>query len=177
MPGFLKKIDRFLDLCEANIVGFATILMAAIMFVNVVLRNVFHSGLPWGNEVSSYLNILTVCVAIGAGFKFGDHVGVSVFVDYVIPKKLRKGTATITELCVIVFAMLVCYQSASMALLQFKQNQVSPVLQMPIGILYSLLAIGMLTACIRVIMNVVKMFCSEEPTQAANENGEEDSSC
>ena len=60
------------------------------MFANVVLRNFFQSGLTWGNEISSYLNMLAVFVAAGAGFKYGSHVGVSVVVDYCVPKFLHK---------------------------------------------------------------------------------------
>lgn len=174
MPKFLQKLDHVMDFLEVNISGYATLAVAAILFVNVVLRNFFHSGLVWGNELSSYLNILAVFLAGSAGFKYGTHVGVSAFVDFVVPKRFRRFFALITQLCILFFTLLVCYLGVEMAARQFAQHQSSPVLAIPIGFVYLIAVVGMLGASIRTIMQIVKLYYkgSSNPAGSGKE-GEE----
>lgn len=171
MPNYLKKLDHIMDILERNITGYATLAVAIIMFINVVLRNFFHSGLVWGNEISSYLNILTVFVAASAGFKSGAHVGVSVVVDFVVPKNLHKTAALITNLCVLAFLGLVTFLGVRMAAKQFIQHQLSPVLNVPIGALYVIAAVGMAASFIRVVMEIIKLYYPESP--ASGDSGKE----
>lgn len=157
MPSFLEKLDKGMDLVERNIVGYATLIMVAILFTNVVLRNFFESGLVWGNELSSYLNILAVYIAISAGLKYGSHVGVSVVVDYVVPKKLRKAVSVLTQLIVLVFCILVAYLAVRMTAAQYASGQTSPVLSFPLWIIYGIVIVGMSMSCIRIIMEIFKI--------------------
>ena len=157
MPSGLKKLDHVMDKLEENIVGIATLLMVLIIFINVVLRNFASTSLSWGNEASSYLNIIAVYLAVGAGFKFGDHVGVSVFVDYVFPKKWRKGLDVITELVNLAFCGMCVVFAIRMMMLQAQMGQVSAVLRMPLWIIYGVIMVGMIFACVRIIMNIVRI--------------------
>ncbi|MDR2132350.1 MAG: TRAP transporter small permease [Clostridiales Family XIII bacterium] len=157
MPSALVKLDKILEAIEKNIVGYATIIMVIILFINVVLRNFFHSGLVWGNELSSYLNILAVYFAVSAGFKYGSHVGVSAFVDYVIPKALRKGTAVLTNLITLLFCAVVLWLAYRMSLAQFANGQVSPVMSFPLGAIYTILLLGMIFSCLRLVIEIVKL--------------------
>lgn len=153
MPLFLEKLDKVMDKIECYCVGYATIIMTLIMFINVVLRNFFHSGLVWGNELSSYLNILAVFVVISAGFKHGSHVGVDAFVR-ILPKKIKKAVNIVTKICILIFCVLVSYLSIKMVIAQ--TNQVSPVLNIPLSLIYGFMVIGMIMSSIRVIMEIVK---------------------
>lgn len=126
--------------------------------------------MSWGNEVSSYLNVLAVYIAVGAGFKYGSHVGVSVFVDYVIPKKMRKGVSVLSEILVLIFCGMGMIFAIRMAMLQMHMGQVSAVLRMPLWIIYGIIMLGMLLSCIRVIMNIVRIVKNDRIT---NETGGE----
>ncbi|MDD3164259.1 MAG: TRAP transporter small permease [Oscillospiraceae bacterium] len=158
MPKFLTAIDRVMDVFEKYIVGFATIAIAIIMFINVILRNFAGGGLAWAFEASSYLNMVAVFIAAGAGFKYGTHVGVSVVVDYVIPKKLHKFSTLITQLLILAFTVMFCAFAFKMAVYQLAQNQLSSTMRMPIGYLYGVIGVGMADGAIRVIMEIVKLF-------------------
>ncbi len=164
MPSFLEKIDHGMDAIEKNVVGYATLLMVAIIFINVVLRNFFHSGLVWGNELSSYLNILAVYFAVSAGFKYGSHVGVSVVVDYVVPKKLRKGVSVLTQLIILFFTVLVAFLAVRMTSTQMSSGQVSPVLEISLWIIYGIVVLGMIFSCIRVSMEIIKIIYKKKET-------------
>lgn len=157
MSSFLKKFDTGLERFESTCIGYATIIMVAIMFVNVVLRNFFHSGLVWGNEISSYLNILAVYISVSAGFKYGSHVGISVVVDYVVPKFLRRGTAVLTNLISMSFCVLMIVMGSRMILAQMATGQSSPVLHVPLWVIYAFLTFGMFLSSIRLLMIVIRI--------------------
>ncbi|MPN52247.1 hypothetical protein SDC9_199903 [bioreactor metagenome] len=108
-------------------------------------------------------------MAASAGFKTGAHVGVSAFVDYVVPKPLQRTAALITNLCVLAFLGLTTYLGVRMAAKQLIQNQVSPVLKFPIGALYIFAAAGLLASFIRVIMVIVKLYHPEESPDSGKE--------
>ena len=135
MSSFLKKFDTGLERFESTCIGYATLAMVLIMFVNVMMRNFFHSGLVWGNEISSYLNIFAVYVAVSAGFKYGSHVGISVVVDYVVPKFLRRGTAALTNLISLAFCVLMIVMGSRMIMAQMATGQASPVLHVPLWLI------------------------------------------
>ncbi len=162
MPSFLKKLDGAMEFVERNVVGWATLVMVAILFINVVLRNFFHSGLVWGNELSSYLNILAVYIGISTGFKYGSHVGVSVIVDYVVPKKVRKPVAVLTEIITLIFCALVGYFAMMMCMKQMSTGQVSPVMKFPLWVVYAFIVAGMVMSCVRQIMEVCKVLVNEK---------------
>lgn len=169
MSSLIKKVDRGLEVFEKNVVGYATIAMVLIMFMNVVLRNFFHSGLVWGNEVSSYLNILAVYIAVSAGFKYGSHVGISVVVDYVIPQKLRKGTSVLTNLISLSFCILILYMGGRMMSAQMASGQSSPVVSLPLWVVYGFLTLGMLLSAIRIIMEIIKIIINDTKVSGGGE--------
>lgn len=154
MPVFLKKLDKIMDEIEIKSVGYTTIAIALIMFANVVLRNVFKKGLVWGNELSSYLSIFAVFMAVSAGFKHNSHIGVDAFVR-ILPKKAQKLLEIIAKICSLVFCVLISYLSVRMVIAQFKQ--VSPVLKIPFSVLYGIMVVGMIMASIRIIMEIIKI--------------------
>lgn len=161
MSSFIRKLDHGLELVEQNVVGWATIAMVAILFINVVLRNFFQSGLVWGNEISSYLNILAVYIVISAGFKYGSHVGISVVVDYLVPKKLRKGTAVLTNLISLTFCIFIIYMGARMSMIQIGTGQGSPVINFPLWVIFAFMTVGMLLSAIRLIMIIIKIIIND----------------
>lgn len=159
---FLEKLDKVMDKIERNVVGYATVFLTLIMVVNVVMRNITHTGLVWANELSSYLNILAVYFAISAGFKYGDHVGVDAFVR-LLPNKLKDTASIVSHTCSLVFCGIISYLAIRMVIAQ--ANQVSPVLNIPFSILYGIMVIGMIMSAIRIIMEIVKVFKKpEEPS-------------
>lgn len=162
MPKVLITLDKGLEKIELYCIGFSTIIFAVIMFANVVLRNFFQMGLAWSNEVSSYLNIFAVYLAISAGFKYKDHVGVTAFVDFCIPKKIRKHFDTLSNAICIVFCVIVCYFSCKMVSNSMNTGQVSLVLQIPLWLIYLCMVLGMVGSIIRLIMEIVKIYYKDK---------------
>lgn len=154
MTSILDKIDQVLSKIEEFIVGYALLLVIIVMFTNVVLRYIFRSALPWGDEFSRYLNILAVYVGVSAGVKHEAHVGVSAFVDLVLPKSWKKYVTVIAQVVVMIFCIALAYLGYVLTMAQFEMNQLSPALRMPIGFVYASVPLGMLFSVIRSIQKI-----------------------
>ena len=161
MPSLIKKLDKIMDTIEIYCIGISTCLLGLVLLVNVILRNVFESGLPWANELSGYLNIFAVYIAVAAGFKYGDHVGVEAVVSIFKPN-IRRHLDCIQNLLCIAFCGFVAVYSFKIAQNAFITDQVSSMLKIPMWIIYSFLLIGMIGSIIRLIMNIVKIYYKEE---------------
>ena len=155
MPKFLQKLDAIMERIEKNIVGYATIIMALLVFMNVVLRNTAKFSFPWVNEVASYLNILAVFIAVSAGFKYGSHVGVEAVVG-LFKGKTRIILDIIAKALCLVFCAFIAFEGVRMVLAQMASGQVSAVLKIPIWIIYFFIVVGMIMSVIRLIMEMIK---------------------
>lgn len=70
----------------------ATIALAGLFSVtigNVILRFVFNSPIPWGEEVSLALYVWVVFVGASSAMKRNGHIGIDYFVDR-MPQGLKK---------------------------------------------------------------------------------------
>lgn len=166
MTNFLNKIDSILEKIEQYIVGYALLLVITVMFVNVVLRYMFKMSIPWGDEFCRYLNILAVYVGVSAGIKYETHVGVSAFVDLVVPESWKKYVKILSQLVILIFCLVIAYLGYVLTLAQFEMNQLSPALRMPIGFVYACIPLGMIFSAIRSIQKInVTMKSSERSNQ------------
>jgi TRAP-type transport system small permease protein len=86
----MKKIQRVLNIIHISAVFLSIFFMAAlviIIFIHVILRYVFNSGLQWGQEVAS--NVLTpafVFLGMAIGVEEDLHINIDI-----IPKNIPKG--------------------------------------------------------------------------------------
>lgn len=155
MPKPLIELDRILDFIEKYVVGYSTIIFAVLLFVNVVARR-FGAAMAWVGELVIYLNMLGVFIIIASGFKFGSHVGVSAFIEFIVPKKLQKYFDEISYAFVGVFCIIFGYESIRMSVAQVETGQLSSLLHIPLALIYGLCAVGMLFALMRTVMNMAK---------------------
>jgi len=121
-----------------------TLLMITTMFMNVILRYVFNFAFGWSDEIVRYLNLFAAFFAISAGMKHGTHIGITAFVDLAVPKAAKKYARLLAELVTLIFCLVIVYYGFSFVSMQFKMNQISPALRVPMYIMYACVPVGML---------------------------------
>ncbi|MFZ5944480.1 MAG: TRAP transporter small permease [Bacillota bacterium] len=84
----MDRIQKILGKVFNAFIVFALSLMVLFVFTNAFLRYVFNTGITQVEELSRYFFIWTVFLGTIAAFKDGQHVGVSVLVDYLKGTKL-----------------------------------------------------------------------------------------
>lgn len=154
----MKKILDFID--KTPITKFFSsiliMLMAVIMTINVITRYVFHFSFGWGDEILRYMCIYMSFLGIAAGFRTGEHIGVTLFVEKVFPEKSRKyfrllsDIITIIFLCLlVVFGIILCKQIVA-------SHQVSPALKLPMYFIYGIVPLSSVLSIIQMLLQIFR---------------------
>ena len=84
--------------------GILTGLMVLFVFMNVVLRTCFNSGLTWSEELSRYLFVFVTYVGAISAMRVNGHLGVDTLISQV-PRPLQMVMYVVSQL---VIAALMC---------------------------------------------------------------------
>ncbi|EXJ14676.1 TRAP transporter small permease [Imhoffiella purpurea] len=71
---------RLLNKTEEAVISLLLVAMTLLVFLEVILRFVFNTGLTWGQEATLYLSAWFVLFGVSYGLKVGAHIGVDAFV-------------------------------------------------------------------------------------------------
>jgi C4-dicarboxylate transporter DctQ subunit len=99
-------VNEFEEIVIATLLG----LMTLITFANVVDRYLFHAGIIWGLEATTYLFAWLVLFGVSYAVKISTHLGVDALVK-LLPPRLRKATALLAVAACLVFAGMLLYGS------------------------------------------------------------------
>lgn len=80
---------RFIHKLEENIVALLLVAMTLLVFMEVVMRFGFNSGLIWIQEATLYTSAWFVLFGASYGVRIGAHIGVDVVVK-MLPEPLRR---------------------------------------------------------------------------------------
>lgn len=166
----LNGIDTVLGFIEKYVTAIALLVFTVVIFCNVVGRYVFHNAIFWAEELSRYLNIYLVFIAISAGIKFDSHIGVDAVETLLLPKRYHKYMDILRFTITFVFLAITTCLGFNLAKQIWSLKQTSPAMQISMGIPYSALPIGLFMASIRCLMRIILLII--EPAQP---DGEQDS--
>ena len=112
--------------------------MALMVFANVALRFLTDESILWVEEVSRYLMIWLTFIGAGLVLRYGGHIGIDTLQD-MWPAHAPKVRLVVFVLLLGFFAFMV-WIGTRYALLTW--NQITPVMQIPVGIVYLAMPIG-----------------------------------
>lgn len=119
--------------------GILTGLMVLFVFMNVVLRTCFNSGLTWSEELSRYLFVFVTYVGTISAMRVNGHLGVDTLISRV-PRPLQMVMYVVSQLVIAALMCILVHGSGKMVL----QNTESRTAAL--GISYALLySVGIIT--------------------------------
>lgn len=119
--------------------GILTGLMVLFVFLNVVLRTCFNSGLTWSEELSRYLFVFVTYVGAISAMRVNGHLGVDTLISRV-PRLLQMVMYVVSQL-VIAALMCILVHGAGKMVLQNTESRTAAL-----GISYALLySVGIIT--------------------------------
>ncbi|MFC2822113.1 MAG: TRAP transporter small permease [Spirochaetales bacterium] len=101
--GFLILLNHWTHKVILTIAEIAEISMLVILFITVVLRYCFNTGIGWAEEVPRLMVILFSFIACAVGVRDHMHVSVTVIYSRLKSKKAKKVLDVISD-----FAVLIC---------------------------------------------------------------------
>lgn len=162
-------IDKGFELLEKYLGAIALLIFTVVIFANVVGRKVFNNSISWAEELSRYLNIMMVFLAISAGIKYDSHIGVDAVETLLIPKPFHKYMDILRFLITLGFCVLTAWLGCKLALQVSALKQVSPALRIPMWVPYVALPVGLFMAGIRSLIRILQLIIGPDPEASADE--------
>lgn len=134
-----SKFDRAFTRANQFVVGSLMLLMAILVFANVVLRYLFGTSLPWVEELTRYMMIWVAWLAVGLAMREGAHIAIDNFQNALPPRWAQWLRASVFAMVVAFFA-IVAWQGLKYSLFAWRQE--SAVLRLSLGAIYLAIPVG-----------------------------------
>ncbi len=134
----LDRFDRALLAANRWLLIAILAAMAAMVFINVVLRFTTDRSILWVEEAARYLMIWLTFLGMGPVLRYGGHLGIDTLQD-AFP---RHATTIRRAIFAVLLAFFVFMVWVGLRYAAFAWGQTTPVLQIPIGIVYLAMPIG-----------------------------------
>lgn len=144
----IQKINKALMGIEDSVNGFLLLSATIVLFINVIMRYVFHSASTWAEEAIRYAIIWVTFFGGSICVRNKMHVGIDIFVMYA-PKLLKKILSAFAQLTGAIFTGFVTYYGWQITVLVIETAQKSPAMLMPMWIVYISMPIGSALMTIR----------------------------
>jgi TRAP-type C4-dicarboxylate transport system permease small subunit len=117
------------------------VVMTTLVFMNVVCRYILNFSIIWAEEVSQYLMVWVAFLAAGLALREGRHVAIEMLQDR-LPSRARRMMRHLVAVLLILFMGILIVLGFQFA--HFAWDQETPVLNIPLGIVYLAVPIGAL---------------------------------
>ena len=101
--GYWNRLDRFIGHIEKVLLSTMLAAMIIVAFLQIVLRNFFDTGLPWGDSFVRYLVLWVGFIGAALATREGSHINIDVLSQW-LPGVSR----TVNQLLVHLFSCLIC---------------------------------------------------------------------
>ncbi|MBU0934371.1 MAG: TRAP transporter small permease [Spirochaetes bacterium] len=131
---------------------FMMVAMVLIIFVNVVLRYVFNSGLMWSEEVALLLAVWFIFIAMSLGVKQGLHINITLIPESRQSPAVRKVLSWLKSLAALAVALTMIVHGWK--LVGFTMQSIMPATQWPAGLLYAILPLSAIVIIYESLMDI-----------------------
>lgn len=137
----MKKIlDGFAKIVEVLCV-IIMCLMVVVVFLATFGRYTGVYSIPWSEEFARYCMIAIVYMGLMLASRNGGHFVVEI-VPLIFPKPVVKAVSVLVALLADAFAVFLVRYGWMVSSRMLTQGQLSPMLQLPTGMVYMLIPIG-----------------------------------
>ncbi|KKK38176.1 hypothetical protein WQ57_10240 [Mesobacillus campisalis] len=150
-------MSRFLDKLFKNVdylLGIMMALMVGFVFINVILRSVFNSGLVWSEELARYLFVfITFIGAIGA-MRSNSHLGMDIIVRR-LPHKGKIAAYFLNQTLILVVMVMLVQGTYTMVVQSVEARAAATGI--PLSVIYSIMILTAVCIGINCIANIIKV--------------------
>ena len=139
MPG---RLFRILGRIEETVLCLMVLQMGFSVFLQVVMRYLFHSAITWLDELVHIEVILLTFFGAGLGIKYGAHICVDVLKNWVKPP-LQDILEVVNHLIITAYAVLVISFGTGLIQRMAAHPHFTPTLRIPKHYLYVMVCIAL----------------------------------
>lgn len=146
-------------------------ILVLLVFLNVVLRYVFNSGITWSVELSGFLFVWLIFMGAVIALKEHGHLGVDLFVGK-LPLKAQKGMFVLTN--IVMIAVLVLFIHGLTKMMELNSSIAGPATGIPVNVMYLAGFVAAVLMILIMINQIIKfVFFNQEAPPWANINSDE----
>lgn len=148
---------RIINGIEEAIISILLAVMTLLVFVEVVMRFGFNTGVMWAQEATLHLSAWLVLFGVSYGIKVGSHIGVDALVKVLSPTVRRIVSGAATLACLVycgLFAKGAWVYLAKMHMIGIELDD----MPIPKWLAHSILLIGMILIAIRLLILLWNIF-------------------
>ncbi|MDR4887697.1 TRAP transporter small permease [Fredinandcohnia sp. QZ13] len=157
----IKKIVDFINGIFKWILIVLFFVLVVVVFLQVIFRFVLEQPLAWTEELGRYLLVWTTFLGAGYGMSVKAHPGVEILYEAFGPTVKKVLNVVISILVIFFFWQVIVH---SFDFIGRSMIQKSPVLQIPMGYIYTVIPIS----SILFIINLLYVVISEWNKEAKN---------
>ncbi len=149
-------LKKFLDNFEEYFCVWTLVLMTSVVFLQVIMRYVFHNSLSWSDELARYIFLWLSWIGASYAVKTRDHFRVEMFADMIKGKDRILFEYLILAIWFIFSIMLVWYGTKLLVFLH-GTGQVSAAMEIPMTWAYAAVPAGCILMCVRLVIEIHKL--------------------
>ena len=155
----LKKIITIVTKLELSISAVTFAAMVICYFISTVNRNIIKASMPWTEELALYGMVFMVLLGTEVGLRDGTQVSVTAVTEKLKGKKAGKVLDIVASVVLLVLVAMILWFGISMVTKQMQTGQTSPVMKIPMYLLYLSLPVSFgLTLVTQILILVGKIF-------------------
>ena len=154
----MEKVIKFFEgvpitkLCSSILMIF----LACMMTTNVITRYVFNFSFAWGDEIVRYACVYMSFLGIICGFNRGQHIGITIVSEHLIPEKARPFFRLVADFIAIAFmAILFVFAIQLIGKVQ-ATGQTSAALQLPMYLVYAIVPVCSILSIIQILIKIYR---------------------
>ncbi|TCP96576.1 TRAP-type C4-dicarboxylate transport system permease small subunit [Cricetibacter osteomyelitidis] len=133
------------------LLGLMLVVMIALVFLNVILRFFFNSGLVWSEEVSRYVFVYVIYIGAIVAMKENAHLGVDTLIKNV-PEKIKLFLFILGRL--IIIAVMGILMKGSYAMVMQSMTAKAAATGLPLSFVY---VTGLITGAAIILISVLNI--------------------
>ncbi len=151
----MKSANKALSKLEQYFIAILLLVIAVILFINVVLR-LFNTSILWAEELARYAIVWITFVGASVCVYKGAHIGVDVIMN-VLGEKPKKILSLVLALFSLAFSVLFTYYAFKITMNVHGTGQASSTMGIPMYIVYAAMPVGGLLMSIRYIQEFISL--------------------
>jgi len=151
----VHKILKFLNERFEEVVGIVSLAVTmTLIFIGVVMRVLFKSGIPWQEELSRILYVFVVYVGASYGIRYNDHIRVT-FLLQLLPSVYKRLLDALADLIWIGFNGVIIYLSLDTYIRMRQTLGETAVLMIPLHYVFMIIPGGFILLTFRLLQTFV----------------------
>jgi TRAP-type C4-dicarboxylate transport system permease small subunit len=158
----LSKFDLAFTWANRTVVGTLMLVMAVLVFANVVLRYVVGMSLPWVEEITRYIMIWIAWLAVGLAMREGAHIAID-NLQNALPAAAARFLRIFVFVTILGFFAAVAWYGLQYSLFAWRQE--SAVLRLSLGSVYLAIPIGSLLMIVHLLLMSPRLLCHQNTAE------------